>query len=344
MNNNKAKMMSIHYMRAITILVIVIEHNFFWFLPQENRLFQLMWVLSMDWTAIFVAISGFLFQHLSYKYDFKRFYINKFNNLILPYLFVFLITCLIIDFDLFVNMKTDWFQIFNKFLLGRYTALWFMPMIILIFLFSPLFYILSKIKLSIYIPMLVLCFLLIERNTNQENIFILINNCFHYIPIFIIGMWFKQKFELINKFVLENIRILLFTLIFIFIIDYLSRIDKIPSYILFRTIKFGDLEKLLLFFLLIPNIDKYINRIPYFLKQFLDYIAKISFPIFFLHGLFIILLIKTSCIYNNMYRQNSLIFFIQSLCISFFVLCLCALVCATFKKILKTKSKFFIGY
>lgn len=348
MNNNKAKMMSIHYMRAITILVIVIviviEHSFFWFNPQEKRLFSLLRVILVDWTAVFVAISGFLFQHLIHKYDVKKFYLNKVKNLIFPYLFVYLITILILDFDLLSNFKIEWTIILNRLLLGNYTTLWFMPMIIVLFIFSPILYCLSKKNLSLYIPVLILCFLLVRRESNQQNFVVLLNNLLHYGSIFIIGMWFNQNFDLINKYVIKNIKFFICILCAISFIDYLTIVCFIQPYIFLNYVSLGDLEKLLVFFILIPILELYVDNMPCLVKKILNYIANISFPIFFLHGLFIVLLIRMTSIYPNMYRQNSLIFFLQSLCVSFVVLCLCVLVCFLFKKLLKHNSRYFIGY
>ena len=39
-------------------------------------------------TALFIFISGFLFQHLSKKFEYKNYLSKKWTNVILPYLFI----------------------------------------------------------------------------------------------------------------------------------------------------------------------------------------------------------------------------------------------------------------
>ena len=69
----------INVFRGLAILLIVAGHTM-----QFGSIGSLTHKISMEvftgGTALFIFISGFLFQHLSYKYEFKNYMKKKWTN------------------------------------------------------------------------------------------------------------------------------------------------------------------------------------------------------------------------------------------------------------------------
>ena len=79
----------IHSLRALAILSIVAVHClplFAWdrFRWQDRLLLSLV----SNGTVLFVFVAGFLFQYLSYKFEYRRYLKSKLQNVLLPYVCV----------------------------------------------------------------------------------------------------------------------------------------------------------------------------------------------------------------------------------------------------------------
>ncbi|WP_410318632.1 acyltransferase family protein [Klebsiella pneumoniae] len=81
------KISYIHYLRGIAAFFIVAIH-FNLFTNTETLSGRIFYYFLSEWTAIFVLISGFLFQHLVHKYKPKKFFINKLKNVLIPYFII----------------------------------------------------------------------------------------------------------------------------------------------------------------------------------------------------------------------------------------------------------------
>jgi len=79
----------IHSLRAMAILSIVAFHCIGLF-ATEPLCWQEPLILSLasNGTMLFVFVAGFLFQHLSYKFEYRRYLKSKLQNVLLPYVFV----------------------------------------------------------------------------------------------------------------------------------------------------------------------------------------------------------------------------------------------------------------
>ncbi|EPG2343022.1 TPA: acyltransferase family protein, partial [Klebsiella pneumoniae] len=81
------KLNYIHSIRGIAAFFIVLIHcNIF--MSKEGMLNAFFYHFLTEWTAIFLLISGFLFQFLLPKYEFSSFMKKKITNVILPYIIV----------------------------------------------------------------------------------------------------------------------------------------------------------------------------------------------------------------------------------------------------------------
>ena len=132
----------INVFRGLAILLIIAGHTM-----QFGSAGSLVNKVSVEiftgGTALFIFISGFLFQHLSGKYEFKNYMKKKWTNVVMPYLFT-AIPGILFCF-LFPIRYGNAFDGLNPFLqipmmltVGRVhnTPAWFIPMIILFFFSS----------------------------------------------------------------------------------------------------------------------------------------------------------------------------------------------------------------
>ena len=81
---SKKQLNYINYLRAIAIIFIVAGHTLIWGKPGHS-IQRINSYFLQGGTLLFIFIAGFLFQYLSYKFDYKNFLINKFKNVIMPY-------------------------------------------------------------------------------------------------------------------------------------------------------------------------------------------------------------------------------------------------------------------
>jgi fucose 4-O-acetylase-like acetyltransferase len=89
-SRDKSFLRYVHNFRGFAIILIVLSHllGFLkWETGTEN--WQVIWnVIFRNGTVYFVFIAGFLFQHLSKKYEYRDYLKKKFSNVILPYLII----------------------------------------------------------------------------------------------------------------------------------------------------------------------------------------------------------------------------------------------------------------
>src|ERR1035438_6859478 len=79
----------IHSFRALAIVLVVATHCitlFKW--DYTGWPYQLLMCLAPNCTLFFVFISGFLFQHLSHKFQYRRYLKSRWDNVLLPYVMV----------------------------------------------------------------------------------------------------------------------------------------------------------------------------------------------------------------------------------------------------------------
>ena len=77
----------INVFRGLAILLIIMGHTM-QFGDSKSVINMLNCEMICGGTALFIFISGFLFQHLSAKYEFKNYMSKKWTNVIMPYLVV----------------------------------------------------------------------------------------------------------------------------------------------------------------------------------------------------------------------------------------------------------------
>jgi len=190
----------IHYFRALAITFIVAGHAIDAVVWSNVELGRLMRILLSNGSVLFVFIAGYLFQHLSDKLSGRKYFTSKLTNVILPYLLVS-IPAIILSVTVFKQDRV-WpgfydasiaEQVVLFYLTGAHLApLWFIPMISIFYLVSPLMLKADKgrlIYLLLPVFMLVSCF--VGRGLPHESFV-------HFFSVYLMGMCFSKYKEEAN--------------------------------------------------------------------------------------------------------------------------------------------------
>ena len=184
-----------HVFRGIAIMLIVCAHT----------------VPSLDWSAhpvlgrvidgianqssiFFFFIAGYLFQHLSARFLYRRYLGQKFRTVILPYLILSVPALIVFSmlvprvgmwtwfYDLEVWQKVALFLITGKHL----APLWFVPTIALFYLCAPLFLWVDRRVPRVYwviVPLLVLSMSVGRSGPNGP-----LDKAIYLLPVYLLGM------------------------------------------------------------------------------------------------------------------------------------------------------------
>ena len=287
----------INVFRGLAILLIVAGHTM-----QFGEIGSLTQKLSVEifagGTALFIFISGFLFQHLSGKYEFKNYMSKKWTNVILPYLWTAIpgiLFCFVypIKYGNALDGLNPLFQIPMMLSVGRIhnTPAWFIPMIILFFLSSWLLLKLEK-KGWLYkvLPLMFLVTIFLPRVDVDYNstlglaysakYFAYLKYVFmgyiHFFSMYVFGMFCSANKNIIDKF-------WGFRWIFIVLMLITAGLNVLSG--LNGAWTNGTISKIFLTIIALAYLKYYdewlISHVK--LNKALDIIAKYSFGIFFIH-------------------------------------------------------------
>lgn len=287
----------INVFRGLAILLIVAGHTM-QFGDMQTLVGRVSFEIFCGGTALFIFISGFLFQHLSGKYEFKNYMSKKWTNVILPYLWTAIpgiCFCFLFPFrygNVFEGLN-PLLQVPMMLSVGRIhnVPTWFIPMIVLFFFSSWLLLKLEK-KGILYktLPILFLITIVFQRPELEYYMvsdwsyfarwiayvkYVLIGYV-HFFSMYIFGMFCSSHKDVIDKF--WNFR-------WIYIVLMLLTAGLNVYSGLNGGWTNGTLSKIFLTILALAYLKHYDewlishNR----LNKVLDVIAKYSFGIFFIH-------------------------------------------------------------
>lgn len=281
----------IHNFRGLAILIIVMSHVYVYLDWQDSQLAKAIGlVLLKDGTVYFVFIAGLLFQYLSYKYTFKKYIEKKLKYVILPYLVVSLpavaysIYSQKIYSDVwFYNAFPDW-SIVKQFVVLYLTGahlypLWFVPMIAIFYLCSPLLILIDKNSKCYWVILFALPFLFAFPRPQIQQIF---QSFIYFFPVYLLGMfcshYIKRVLFVTQKF-LPILTIISVILSFLYGYQVLFADLFISKHLYVNTFN-REIQCFLLVYLLYKLDDKLSSRT----HEALCFIANISFGIYFFHG------------------------------------------------------------
>lgn len=189
----------IHGLRGVAMLFIVFGHAIYFQFDWSGNLSTKYFLqdLLSGGTILFVFVAGFLFEYLSPRYQYSKYMKTKFKNVVFPYLLVSIPALL----DIFVlgdparnfphlegsnvGAQLLWYYAVG----GAHVnySLWFIPMIILFFVLSPLFVVLAR-RPVMYWPCLLLFILPILIHRDTVPLVSPVRAFFYFLPVYILGM------------------------------------------------------------------------------------------------------------------------------------------------------------
>jgi peptidoglycan/LPS O-acetylase OafA/YrhL len=274
--------MSLQYLnnfRGIAILLIVFGHAVSALPQPHSSLLNALMPLFSNGTLLFVLVAGQFFVVLSENYSYKIFLKNKLMLVVLPYLILSLPAALIYLFQLKTYhdwMDMEWFNSLNPlvayaylFITGAHLGpLWFVPMILLYYLFSPLwFFLLRKdLLLPVFLLSLALAIYLGRPEDNANSL----QSALYFLPAYLLGMYLGKRTTLLS--------FLMPYAVWGFIICVLVLIDY--GYSIFSDTRLDLPLKLITTCFLIALCQAKLN----FKIKWLDLFARLSFYLFFVHG------------------------------------------------------------
>lgn len=289
----------IHVFRGIAIILIICAHT----------------VPSLDWASypilgkfidavanessiFFFFIAGYLFQHLSARFSFKSYLKQKVKTVISPYLLLS-IPALII-FTLFAKRTGMWSWFYDLpvweqvglFLItGKHLApLWFVPTITLFYLCAPIFLFIDRRFRPAYwviAPLVVLSTIL-----GRDGYFGPINKALYLLPFYMFGMVFC-RYKIMALEITQRWSIVLVAIASLGFVASVLEWSSPPYW------------QVIIKFPMAALITWLLWRYHHFIGTRLNYIAEVSFGIFFVHAYFISALkvlavyVLTGHIYNG---------------------------------------------
>ena len=257
-----------------------------------------LYSLMPNSTVFFVFIAGFLFQHLSGKFEYRDYIKKKSLNVLLPYLvlslLVIMVRSLLTHDGIFDPVHLSHWSTFARtlswaLLTGGHTMLqlWFIPMIALFYLLAPaLLWADRDGRFYRLLPVLLAVTILVHRPANTDHI---LQSCAYFLPVYIYGMWFSRHHQLAMSW---HGRWLAALLTLVTALTWLE-VDVLEACRVHRfaamfstehgTVDTNAVQKLLLCGVLLVILRRFDNV----LRRRLSYLAEVSFGIFFLHGSFI---------------------------------------------------------
>ncbi len=272
-----------HNLRGFAIVLVIVAHSIS-ALSTANDIALLRSALT-NATVLFVVISGYFFSLLESRYSYYSYLVNKFKNVVFPYLFLSLPAALLYVMDLKQNHPWIDMSSFSQlgyvykylYLIGtgaHLGPLWFIPMIVLFFFTFP---ILRKIKKTRLLYIIFLLSLFMSYNVGRPELNNQVFQSFvYFLPAYLFGMILQKNEVLVSELATLSILLLpvfcIFTLFIYYFYGYNSSID--------------NLLKLVLSLLTFAFFHEKLN----FDFKPLSFLAGISFYLYFVHGYFISLL------------------------------------------------------
>ena len=290
------KIHSIHVLRGVAIIMIVFSHCLGVFknsnLIANSYLFSFLNLFAFNFTTFFVLIAGFLFQHLTYKYKVKEYYLSKFKTVVCPYISVSIFCFFYFHYQSLSSLPFYSFtepsafgSIAKMMLTGtQLLPLWFMPMIIMVFAISPLLYSWSQ-KSLIVIGLISMFWVVMFTKPDYTKPLL---NLLHYGPVYLTGMMIKQNYEKIMQLVKNNLLLVIFFFGLCFFIPFAYRY---LDHLCVEKLYYDTLQKIILFILALYFLDglNHKNNEGKTYK-FFSFMANVSFPIYFIHEIIVIFL------------------------------------------------------
>ena len=267
----------IHNFRAYAILGIVGAHSLHAFQWNESPfVFELFDTIFNQSSVLFFFIAGFMFQYLGDRFEKWNYWKKKFKNVIVPYLLLSIPSIYYYTTMGFQDNVWSGFydyplykQAFFFLITGKHLApFWFVPTIALFYMAAPL---LIKADRDRRIYFMLPLFMVISFFIGRDGQYGPINKAAYLFSVYLFGMFSSVYHDQMLAFV-KKYQWVLLGCILILVAGNLV-VDGKERY--FQYVLKVSMCPLLLF---------YFDRAESLVKGRLDYLAHISFGIFFIHA------------------------------------------------------------
>lgn len=286
----------IHSFRGLAILLIVLGHAtvaaFIGFTGAFDDSYPLIMVSEIfyhDSTLYFAIISGLLFSKVLRPKGYHRFYTSKLKNILLPYIFFTLLLTLIrMKFSNVSNFQ-DGFElyftkVFRNFIFGKANfALWYIPVLIFLYLVTPLLDYLQKTNkiTKVLFVIIMLAPLYVSRIQMAFDYILKLETMIYFVGAYAVGMYLgadlDAKLQLVKKYKVYIVAMALVTTAVLFYL-YIQQIDMIGKVSLKESVYY--IQKICFALILIMLLKRLGTHQPKWIKP----IARDSFSIYFMHG------------------------------------------------------------
>lgn len=306
--------------------------------PDQQKILHIVYGNA---TILFVFIAGYLFQHLSLKFDTKKYYLSKLKFVLLPY---FVISLPVVLYDVLVSppatMSADflaqpaWLQFLNYYWWGAHShPMWFVPMIALFCFVGPLLITGDRNNILYWLlPIFILASFIVHRSLYPTNNFV------HFFSVYVLGMFLSKHKNIINPLLMQNkvLIVLLISFVLIYIWQYFPITPQLKASMY--------VQKLIFTFLALGLLIKFEARTKHTVANI---IANTSFGVYFVHA-YIIEAIELLFIYMNQhFLSHSNISFQGNIMFHFLLSCLILLLSILLvlliKRVMGNKTYILIG-
>jgi probable poly-beta-1,6-N-acetyl-D-glucosamine export protein len=327
----------ITYFRAAAILLIVAGHSYgVSGIRLDTNLDDTLSVLIKGATALFVFISGFLFDYVySTRYRYRSFLVDRVKRLLVPYCLLTLLAGMM--FSNWSGSGPTVEQLVRVLALGdAFQAYWYIPFILVMFAFAPLHRVFMSLGTPHQVAIIAALAILagvVQRPLGNDNAF---QSVVFYLPIYLSGLFLSLHREVLLRPLRKHGLLLLLVAVLLAVIQaHGGQSDNLqkPFFVLdgFELMGF---QKIILSFALVglfsmlPSPPGHVVRI----------VADTSFAIFFLHP-FVLKSIEGAGLFRlTLFPWIDLVIAVAA------IVALCVLIALAMRALLKSNSKYLIGY
>ena len=286
---------SFHYLRGIAILTIVAAHVH---IGQGNSDYPIITNLIAGSTALFVFISGYLFQYLkNEQFDYRHYLQRKFKFVIAPYLICSVPALIYIvatgNFHPLLGDVSDVRGSLLNIVTGRHvTAYWYIPFAMLLFLSAPLAIYFSNIRLEKQLLIMVVLAIIASFAHRSVGGLNAIHSFIYYYPLYLFGIFAAANPAIIMQLRKYSLLFLFTSLALAYYQGVIEGIQGSKHKALFEYagIDLMFLQKVFLLLFIMTSIH-HLSR--WQIKP-LSFFANISFGLFFIHGYVLMVLQRVS--------------------------------------------------
>ena len=271
----------VHVFRAVAIMLIIGAHSipsFGW--ESRPMIGELIDTLCNQASIFFFFIAGYLFQYLSGRFQYGSYLKQKFKTVLLPYLLVSIPAIIVSVWFIPQEGMWSWFyglsewqQIGLFYLTGKHLEpLWFVPTIALFYVAAPLLLAIDRRPVLYWVvPVLIL----ISIDQGRGGAWGPLNKAVYLLPAYLMGMAYSHFREDAERFS----RKVWWLLLAVAALAYAALVVGPQDMA-------GDLQ-ILFKLALCPVMLLAMHWLARLVGSRLDYVAHVSFGIFFIHAYFI---------------------------------------------------------